>query len=415
MSTSKDTSCFIAGKKIIVAGAGIGGLAFATALHKQLASLDPLLPRPSIIIYEKDAWDATGREGYSMSIRSDGVSKGMQTLRKLGILDSTLAASITGIQGGGGNFCLWDRNWNEIMRAIVQVKDGLPQPHMRVARNVLKSQLLAAVPKEGVEIHWGTGCTGAVKLDDGRVGVQLSDGSIDECDLLIAADGSRSKIRSGLMPDSELTFAGAIQIIGNSRFEGNIPKPADQDWGLYLDGSGSGLFVSPIDQKHAVWALSYRTQEPRDIPKQPLSQEQYDELIKEVMKRGETFKEPFPTLVKATEPSTFRILNAFDRQPFRHSQKNMNVVFIGDSNHAVSPFAGNGANLAMMDAWDLAEQLCKNDTLEDGLKAFDELMIPRAKSVIQFSHRTIGLAHATGWRLFLYTWVIKLMNTIWGW
>jgi 2-polyprenyl-6-methoxyphenol hydroxylase-like FAD-dependent oxidoreductase len=81
----------------------------------------------------------------------------------------------------------------------------------------------------------------------------------------------------------------------------------------------------------------------------------------------------------------------------------MNVVFIGDSNHAVSPFAGNGANMAMADAWDLAEQLCKHETLEDALKAYDSIAIPRSKAVIKFSHRTIVLGHATGWRLWLYS------------
>lgn len=350
-----------------------------------------------------------------MSIRSDGVSKGMQTLRKLGILDSTLAASITGIQGGDGTMCLWDGNWDEIMRAKVQIKDGLPRPHMRVARNILKEQLLQAVDKTGAEIAWGIGCENAVKQNDGRVGVQLSDGGVDECDFLIAADGSRSKIRSALMPVSDLTFAGAIQIVGNSRFEGNIPKPAYQDWGLYLNGSGSGLFVSPIDKHHAVWSLSYRTSEPRVVQKPPLLPEQHDEIIEEVFERGKTFEEPFETLVKATVPSTLRIINAFERQPFGHSDKGMNVVYIGDANHAVSPFAGNGANLAMMDAWDLAEQLCRNEMLEDALKAYDELMIPRAKSVIQFSHRSIELSHATGWKLFVLSWIIKLMNRFWGW
>lgn len=351
-----------------------------------------------------------------MSIRSDGVSGGMQTLRKLGILESTLAVSVTGRQGGKhGEFCLWDREWKEIMRVGVPIRDGLPEPHMRIARNVLRRQLLGAVPEKGVEIHWGVTCTGATRLEDGRVGVQLSDGKVDECDLLVAADGSRSKILVALKPEQKLNFAGAVMIMANARFEEGIPKPADRDWGLYLNGSGQGLFVSPVDEKTAVWSVSYRTPVPREGQNSGFSGEQYEELMKEVWERGKTFKEPFPTLVKATDPSTLRFLNAFDRQPFGHAKNDMNVVFIGDSNHAVSPFAGNGANMAMADAWDLAEQLCKHETLKGALKAYDSVAIPRSKEVIKFSHRTIILGHATRWRLWLYSFVLKLINRFRGW
>lgn len=415
-TNSEEIPCYIAGKKVIVAGAGIGGLAFASALSKQLSSLPPSLSPPSITIYERDSLDATGREGYSMSIRSDGVSGGMQTLQKLGILDSTFAASVTGTQGGDhGEFCLWDRDWKEIMRASVPTRDGLPKPHMRIARNVLRKQLLDAVPEKSVEIRWGIACTGAVKLEDGRVGVRLSDGTIDECDLLVAADGSRSKVLASLKPDQKLNFAGAVLIMANARFEGGIPKPVDRDWGLFLNGSGQGLFVSPVDEKNAVWSLTYRSQTPREGQNSGFEGDQYEKLIKEVMERGKAFKEPFSTLVKATDPSTLRISNAFDRQPFGHQDIDLNVVFIGDANHAVSPFAGNGANMAMMDAWDLAEQLCKHETLESALKAYDSVAIPRAKAVIKFSHRTIALAHATGWRFWLYSFVLRIINKFRGW
>ncbi|RDL37663.1 Uncharacterized protein BP5553_05096 [Venustampulla echinocandica] len=416
-STNTTTAPFIAGKKIIVAGGGIGGLAFATALSKQWASVDPSITPPTIIIYERDAENAgIEREGYSMSIRSDGVSAGMQTLRKLGILDSCLATSITGIQENPGSFVLWDQNWNEIMRAKVDKKawSGLPVPHMRIARNELRGQLLQAVP-ESTTVRWGTACTGAAKLSNGKISVQLSNGKLDECDLLIAADGSGSKIRGCLRPDDKLNFAGAVQVIGNAVFpDSKVPSPVDRDWGLYLNETGTGCFLSPIDEYRAVWSISYRTAEPRKTLKHPLSSDQYQGIIKEVLERSKTFKEPIPTLINATDPLTIKELNAYDKQPFAHNASNMNVVFIGDSNHAVSPFAGNGANMAMMDAWDLAEQLCKNETFDEVVIAYDALSMPRARSVIEFSHRTIGLSHATGWTLWLYSFVLRIINW-WGW
>lgn len=408
---------FIAGKKIIVAGGGIGGLAFAIALSRQWASLDPSITPPTITIYERDAQKAgIEREGYSMSIRSDGVSAGMQTLRKLGLLDSCLAASITGTQENPGTFVLWDENWNELMRAKVSEKSwsDLPTPHMRIARCELRGQLLQALP-ESATIRWGTTCTGAVKLSNGKICVQISNGKLDECDLLIGADGSRSKLRASLRPDDKLNFAGAVQIAGNAVFlDSKVPPPVDRDWGLYLNESGNGCFISPIDERSAVWAISYLATEPRKTLKYPLSNDEHQSLIKEVLERCKTFKEPIQTLIKATDPVTIKEFNAYDKQPFAHGGSNMNVVFIGDANHAVSPFAGNGANMAMMDAWDLAEQLCRNETFDQVVEAYDALSMPRARSVIDFSHRAIGLSHATGWKLWLYCIVLKIINW-WGW
>ncbi|KAF4635073.1 hypothetical protein G7Y89_g3031 [Cudoniella acicularis] len=409
-SPPQEAPCFIAGRKIIIAGAGIGGLAFSIALHKQFASLPPSLPPPTIIIYERDTREiGSQREGYSMSIRSDGVSEGMQTLRKLGLLEETLAASVSVNQENLGNFVLWDRDWNEILRARVDKKD-LPQPHMRIARGVLRTKLIDAVPKEGVVIKWGIACVGAEKLEGGKVRVQLSDdGETDECDLLIVADGTRSKIRNQLRPDDKLDFAGAVQLIGNAVFEGEegVPKPITRDWGLNLNNSGNGLFVAPVDDHHAIWAVSYRTTTPRE----PYTPDQYEALMKEVRERGATYKEPFWTLINHTDSKTVRALNAFDKQPISHDANEMSVVYIGDSNHAISPFAGNGANMAMMDGWDLAEQLCKNETLDGALKAFDALCIPRSKAVVKWERRSIATAHATGWRLFLFAWVLRILNS----
>lgn len=329
-------------------------------------------------------------------------------LRNLGIMDDILNSGVRGMEKL--ELMLWDRKWGEIMSAKVDKKD-LPQPLVRVARSVLKKQLLDIMPEETV-IGWGVTCVGATKLESGKTGVEFSDGTTEECDLLIAADGSRSKLRASLRPDDKLEFAGAFQTIGTAYFpDGNIPKPIDRAFGLYLNGSGFGSFVSPLDDKHIMWTVSALCKEPRKTRSDP------NILMKEVIERSETFKEPFFTLLKATEPTDIKELIVEDKQPFKHDTRlvETGVVFIGDANHAVSPFAGNGANLAMMDAWDLAEQLSTNETLGDALKAYDAVSMPRAKTVIRNSHMAIAVAHSAGWKLMLFSFLLKLVNRFRGW
>jgi 2-polyprenyl-6-methoxyphenol hydroxylase-like FAD-dependent oxidoreductase len=405
-----------AGKKIIIAGAGIAGLSFVVALRRQWLSQPPSLIPPTVIIYERDTKDfGAEREGFSISIRSDTNSAGLQALSKLNLLETALAQSITGVQEDSGSFRLWDKNWGNILRVKLKSPASLPVPGMRIARNVLRRILIEAVPASD-EIHWGTTCISAVQLGSGRVGVQLDNGETDECDLLIAADGSKSKIRASFRPEDKLNFAGAVIIGAVSRFKDKaLPPPVDRDWGIYLPGTGHGLFVSPVDERSALWSLSYLAPEPRKIMKQPISPEQASLLLKEASHRGKGLAEPFQTLVNATDISTLMMLNTMDKQPFPHltgSLEGMPVVFLGDANHAVSPFAGAGANLALMDGWDLAEQLCKCDTLSKALASYDALNLPRAKNVARFSHWAIIFAHFTGWKLMLFTWAAKIINRL---
>ncbi|EFW14173.1 hypothetical protein D8B26_002454 [Coccidioides posadasii str. Silveira] len=405
----------LSGKKVAVVGAGISCLAFVKSLQKQWPQGQPF---PEIIIYERDAQDAVGREGYSISIRGDALSGGMQALEKMGLLDHALNASLTGSQRPEerGSFGVWDPDWNRLLEVgrpkcdTNQVELG-----MRIARDSLRRVLLDSVlESNSPDIRWSTQCVKVEKVD-GKVQLHLNDGKTDVCDLVIACDGANSKIRECLRPDDKLSYAGAVMIIGTARFpEGQVPAPANKDWGLVLGGkNGVGLFVSPIDSSSAVWSLSYMAPEPRERINPPMPKEQLDNLIQEVLDRGTSFTEPFQTLVRATDPSTLRLFNAMDKQPFQHSHcTDVPVIFIGDSNHAMSPFAGNGANMALLDGWDLAEQLCRAQSLESALEAYDKSSIGRSQNAIAGSRWAISMGHATGFRLFGYGIALKLASLI---
>jgi 2-polyprenyl-6-methoxyphenol hydroxylase-like FAD-dependent oxidoreductase len=403
---------FLSGKKILIIGAGISGLSFAASLHKLLPTISsPTFIPPTMKIYERDTSDLDPtRQGYTLSIRSDSNTGGVQTLQNLGLLDTAVAKSVNGAQVGvekekRGTFCLWDGKWSEIFRVELQAPKGAPVQSVRIKRNVLRKILVDAVIEREVEIEWEKKVVGVEKLEGGRLKIVFDGGGEEECDFLVAADGSKSRVRGALRPDDGLVFQEVVGIMGESRFVGKPPGPANKDWGMMLSGTGTGLFVSPVDEHSVVWSVSYHAQEPRKLLDLPIGKLDADELLKEVLERGKEIAEPFRTYVEATDLETLMVRNFSDKPPFEHgtgSIKDTNVVFLGDANHAVTPFAGSGACLALSDGWDLAEQLVKNEKLGDALKAYDRSSIPRAKGILRFSHFTIKFGHGKGW----WTWVL---------
>jgi 2-polyprenyl-6-methoxyphenol hydroxylase-like FAD-dependent oxidoreductase len=117
----------------------------------------------------------------------------MQALRSLGLLEPMLRVSLNSPNSG---FVIWDRDWNEILKLKPKTADpSLPVPSMRIARKALRQILTDAVSPDDV-INWGISCTSAAQDKNGKVQVQLSNGDMDDCDILIAADSGDSKIRA---------------------------------------------------------------------------------------------------------------------------------------------------------------------------------------------------------------------------
>ena len=401
---------WLSGKHIVVAGGGIAGLSFVRSLDRTWP-VD--VEEPRISLYEKREQKVSPeREGYSMSIRSDPLSGGMQALQKLCLLNETLSASITGQHGGRGAMYLWNLDWTPILKfkQPATPPDSLPANGMRIARYVLRQHLIDGLPKS-CNAHWNLSCESAENLDDGRVRVTLSNGSTTECDFLVAADGANSKMRAALRPEDVLQYAGAVSISGNASFSESLPDLIKEDHGMVLSGNGSSLFLSPIDEHRAVWSVSWLESQPRGPIRGDDAVQAKDEILGEAHERGKAFIEPFQTLLNATDPRTLQVFNAVDKQPINHSELASNaIVFIGDSNHAVSPFAGNGANMALMDGVDLATALRENSDGGTAIQAFDKSSMMRSKRTISSSHWTIAIFHSTGWRLALYRILLHVIN-----
>ena len=208
-----------------------------------------------------------------------------------------------------------------------------------------------------------------------------------------------NRVRACVRPDDKLDFSGAVSISAVARFPGPPPEPCRRYWGTMLSGEGVSLFAAPMGEHSANWSLSYVADAPLQEQRQPLSPELNDQLVQEVKERGAVFKEPFQTLVEHSDTATLMVFNGMDKEPFTHGAANDvpdGIVFVGDSNHAVSLFAGNGANLALKDGYDLAECLYTHPPVEQTVEAYDSQSMPRASAAVKYSHVFIALAHSSG-------------------
>lgn len=401
---------FLAGKTVFIAGAGLSGTAFAASLRK-LWTVG--IPPPKVVIFDRDQRHSVEqRGGYSLSLVGHDLSGGLNPLKKLGLLESVLYSSISGADGKG-SFTIWSSEWKELSSFQKKPINGIPTSSLRISRNGLRQILTKAAVDDPNEIEWNSQCVSTKRLSNGRleVGVLRGESGIVEeleCDLLIAADGAQSKLRSCLRPDDTLDYTGAVLRGGVATFDVSIPPQIGRNWGFVMSRTGVSCFVSPVDEKSVLWAVGqFEAQAP---PRDKTSECESQDIVKQALQLTSHIQEPLHTIINNTDLNTVMRLNASDKMPFRHddSLADAPVVFMGDSNHALSPFAGYGANLGLNDAWDLAEKLVTHGSIQAAVVAYDDVSVPRATKVLLAARKRLKAGHSTGALYFVFMFALAL-------
>ncbi len=187
--------------RVIVVGAGIGGLALAHALVR--AGID-------VEVHERNRTADEWLHGYRININPDG-ARGLHECLPPPLWQAFVATSAT--PPGGITFRTEAlRELFTLTRAdMVGGSDRLEDGHYGVSRAVLRRLLLAGLDDV---VRFGAEFERYTVEADGQVSAHFADGSVATGDVLVGADGANSRVRAQLLPHAHRVPTGAAAIAG---------------------------------------------------------------------------------------------------------------------------------------------------------------------------------------------------------
>ena len=328
--------------KILVVGAGIGGLAAATALRQRAHDVDVVEIKPEFAVY------------------GVGINQPANSLRALRSL---------GFQ--------YDRHgfYDEDGTHIVDVQSGLGgdvPANNALSRQDLHRILIGAAEKQDVKVAYGT--TMETFTDHGdSVDVQFSDGRRDSYDLVVAFDGIKSATRRTLFgAEHDAVYSGF------GVFRVTLPRPS------YLRSvhvyQSLGVKAGFIPLSEATMYMFVVTPDPPGVSHQ---RARFAEILRARMAPFGALPGEVRDALTADDDIVYSpISDVMLPLPWFSGR----VGILGDAAHACAPHLTQGAGMALEDATVLAECLDGPGSLDKKLRAFEQRRYPRAKLVQDVSH-----------------------------
>ncbi|MFJ9351090.1 FAD-dependent monooxygenase [Streptomyces sp. NPDC101237] len=255
--------------KVLVIGAGLGGLALAQGLNR-----DGVRVR----VFERRSDRTVGLQGYGLHLNEAGCAALRECLppENWAMIDQA-----AGFAGSTSGF------YDDQLRRLTRVGNGHRGSRRSVSRLGLREMLLHGLPEQCVA--WGKEFTHYEQLPGGRIRAHFADGSSEDGDLLVGADASDSRVRSQYLPDIQRQDIGVLTIAGRTALTeaatSQLPPeildgtpnsivPAGPGWmfvcawrtGTHLTAADTAAAAAGTDGSYVVWAyIDGRPHLPADV------------------------------------------------------------------------------------------------------------------------------------------------------
>lgn len=321
---------------IIVVGAGLVGLTAAIVCAK-LGKKVIVVDAQKTAIQKQQAWDA---RIYALTANA------ASWLQALGIWDEVDVSRVNIISG----MQLWDVQDNKL--ALYDHDANLDKLGLIIENQNLMYALSQQLGTLGVMVISGVECV-SLQSAQQHINLGLADGRNISANLIIAADGADSWVRSHANIAVKHKDFSQTAIVANFLADNHHANIARQWF-----GSHETLALLPMPKQHVsmVWALST---------------EQAAELLT-------LSSEAFAASVQARSQNEIgslrmvgKVLSFSLRQQTAAQLIAERVVLVGDAAHQVHPMAGQGMNLGLRDVRQLQEMLTNTHAMQDiGEQAF---------------------------------------------
>lgn len=388
--------------RVLIIGAGFGGLCLANGLQKEKGI--------EVLVFERHADSSHELAGYGLHIGADG-KRALQRCLSQQSYDQFLAIACS----AGSQWAFRDTQLQLIALrddAKISQKPESAVERRATHRGPFREVLLEGLAGSGegkATVHWGKSFTHYEQLDEGRVRAHFADGTSEEGDMLIGADGSKSKVREQRLPHIQREELGIVTIVG--RYQLNEARKKDLP-SLMTDGSlnnivpyGRGwLFIASFaevndgsEENYTLWAYIVPKSE-TPIATKSLSQEQ----LRDIALAGvQGWASPLETVIRDGDLSTISPI-VLRSMPTLPEWKSNNITLLGDAIHNMTPMAGVGANIALRDAHVLTDIIidARQGTIEiiDALGRYESEMRGYANAAVALS-REIAEGASSPWIL----------------